>query len=639
MILNKINIINSLSIYKRIVIILLSLLIPLSITFYFLINSSLENINVARTEAQGVEYLLKLESIFNDVINYKVLSLQKKDFSEFDRISPKIKNDINELKIINDKYLLSLRFTDEDLEKRNRKGFNAKNLEQKINEQILSAIEQKKYPSQDSFNGIIGHIKTMITHVGDMSNLILDPVLDTYYLMDLVLLALTENQDKLQNLISYINQINLNKNLTFDEKLKIEIMLNYLKEINLSHVEGSTTTAIQENLNSFGVSDSLQKGLQKNFDVFKSNNIALLDKISKHDNFSPSIINEINNLFSSALLESFSFQKLAFNELNNLFNIRINFYIKQVIQSFILIFISLILCIVCSIYITRNITQNLIKICFNLSESSKSIKNKSNQLKDLGSNISTSSNEQFNLVNKTFVSVQEISKIIDSSNKITKESSEIIKNIVDSSESSKQFIKNMQLSMEEIFQSSLQLKEIEKIILSIEEKTKDIKEIVAKTELLSLNASIEAARAGEFGKGFSVVAEEVGNLAGVSGKSSLEIQDLLTQSREKVTNILTQTIGKIEDGKKRSAEVSNSFENITTNVAKIDSKVHETLESLKIQLESIQQIFSSIGIIENLGKTNKELASKSLVIANDIDTNGEEINTYATETDKIVNGK
>ena len=89
-------------------------------------------------------------------------------------------------------------------------------------------------------------------------------------------------------------------------------------------------------------------------------------------------------------------------------------------------------------------------------------------------------------------------------------------------------------SVETIQKSNEQLQDISEIIVQINSKTTVINDIVAKTELLSLNASIESARAGEQGKGFAVVAEEVGNLAKISGKSAKDIQDLITKSEEQV---------------------------------------------------------------------------------------------------------
>ena len=54
-----------------------------------------------------------------------------------------------------------------------------------------------------------------------------------------------------------------------------------------------------------------------------------------------------------------------------------------------------------------------------------------------------------------------------------------------------------------------------------------LKELAEQTNLLSLNASIEAVKAGERGRGFSVVATEMGNLAEQSKSSAAEVRTIL----------------------------------------------------------------------------------------------------------------
>lgn len=74
------------------------------------------------------------------------------------------------------------------------------------------------------------------------------------------------------------------------------------------------------------------------------------------------------------------------------------------------------------------------------------------------------------------------------------------------------------------------LQEIAEIITLIES-------VAFQTNILALNAAIEATHAGEYGRGFSIVAREVGMLAHQSGHSALNIERLIGNSSTYISTV------------------------------------------------------------------------------------------------------
>ncbi|XLQ57373.1 methyl-accepting chemotaxis protein [Bacillus velezensis] len=156
------------------------------------------------------------------------------------------------------------------------------------------------------------------------------------------------------------------------------------------------------------------------------------------------------------------------------------------------------------------------------------------------------------------------------------------------------------------------VKEAEQVVRGLETKSKDITNILRvingiadQTNLLALNAAIEAARAGEYGRGFSVVAEEVRKLAVQSADSAKEIESLIIEIVNEINTSLGmfQSVNKeVESGLDITNQTETSFKRISEMTNQIAGEIQNMNATVEQLTAGSQQISGASEQIASIAK-------------------------------------
>lgn len=135
----------------------------------------------------------------------------------------------------------------------------------------------------------------------------------------------------------------------------------------------------------------------------------------------------------------------------------------------------------------------------------------------------------------------------------------------------------------------------------------EIESIASQTNLLSLNASIEAARAGEAGRGFSVVADQIRQLAEQSSQSAIDTRSLIEGSMQEIDN-----------GNKVADRAVASIEVVVEGIRKVAVSSKELSIASANQAKTMKEAESGINQISDVIQTNAAVAEESSATSDEL---------------------
>src|SRR5579884_2679298 len=214
--------------------------IPILFLLYLLVAEKNISIDFAAQEQRGTEYLRVTRKLLEHVPQHRALLKSYLDGNQALRPAvlakeAQIGQDLAELDAVDNRLGGSLRSS-------------AKETALKAQWQDLAgrALQLKSAESEDAHGKLMASVRDLVATVGDSSNLILDPDLDSYYTMDNVVVKLPDTEDLLAQEMALAQGIAARKKMTADEKTQL-VVLSGLVKSDLDTTQTEMGTAFRNN--------------------------------------------------------------------------------------------------------------------------------------------------------------------------------------------------------------------------------------------------------------------------------------------------------------------------------------------------------------------------------------------------------
>ena len=619
---------------------------------YFVITGNSKDIDFAETEKLGNKFQRPLEDALAHLIQEQTIAqqfltgekgLQKELDDTKTLVQRDLDNAIEEERVDGER----LKFTDVELKKRKRENFYPKTVKTKWDLLVKDLDHLSVKDSNDKHLELMNVVATIIVHSGDTSNLILDPELDTYYLVSVTLNDLPTEHVRFAAINTFVLDLLQRKTITIQDRKQLAVFAAFLTGTDRDNTVSHLETALDQHVWFYsGLQPSFAKNTKVNEEEFTASTTTfaeLLDKLSESEkvDLSPKTYLAVARRAEDA---SFKLWHAAVKELDGLLDRRIEAHASARQYAFLITGVLLAAAFALSIVIIGTITRSIESVAgelrelalgeadltrrisvrgslelqtlaINFNKLMGKLLELTRQIQQSGTQVTSSSNEiaasttqleatlteQAASTNEVVATSKEISATASTLANTMNEVGKVASDTAQLADSVQNGLDGMGGTMRQLADAT---GSISSKLSAISEKANNINKIVStitkvadQTNLLSLNASIEAEKAGEHGQGFAVVAREIRRLADQTAVATLDIEKMVKEMHSAVSTGVMEMDKFTRDVARGADEVNE----IGVQLAKIVERV-QTLaprfdmvsEGMQAQSQGAQQISTAM---------------------------------------------
>ncbi|MBU1172266.1 MAG: hypothetical protein KKD44_22135 [Proteobacteria bacterium] len=270
-----------------------------------------------------------------------------------------------------------------------------------------------------------------------------------------------------------------------------------------------------------------------------------------------------------------------------------------------------------AILISRSITRPINRVVEGLNDGAGQVTSASGQVASASQGLADGASEQAASIEETSSSLEEMSSMT----KQNSENADLADNLM---KEANQVVMKANESMDEL---TLSMGEIRKASEETSIIIRTIDEIAFQTNLLALNAAVEAARAGQAGAGFSVVADEVRNLAIRAAAAA-----------KNTSQLIEETVKRINNGSKVVDETNTALNKVAESSKKVGELVTEISAASKEQAEGIEQINKAVVEMDKVVQQNAANAEETASASEEMSGQANQMMYYVQDLVQIIGG-